>query len=95
MTGKIASGRLKRKGGGGGWLKRYAEQRYQLVDPVLRQMNICAEPFRWSELRAAATPAALKVLDEAAGFGLKDGFALPIYGAEGSVIRSLAGLRAL
>jgi LuxR family transcriptional regulator, quorum-sensing system regulator BjaR1 len=69
-----------------GWLKRFADQRYQLVDPLIRHMNVTSEPFRWSEVRPTAGPAALQVLDEAAEFGMKDGFALPIYGAEGAMI---------
>lgn len=69
-----------------GWIKRYAEQRYQLVDPVLRRMTVSAEPFRWSDVRATATPAARKLFEDASAFGLNDGFALSVYGAEGSAI---------
>jgi LuxR family transcriptional regulator, quorum-sensing system regulator BjaR1 len=69
-----------------GWLKRFADQRYQLVDPLIRQMNVTSEPFRWSDVRPTAGPAALQVLDEATEFGMNDGFALPIYGAEGAMI---------
>jgi LuxR family quorum sensing-dependent transcriptional regulator len=69
-----------------GWLKRFADQRYQLVDPLIRQMQVSAEPFRWHDVRPTASAAALRVLDEATEFRMRDGFALPIYGAEGAMI---------
>lgn len=69
-----------------GWLKRFADQRYQLVDPLIRHMHLSAEPFRWHEVRSTAGPDALRVLDEAREFKMHDGFALPIYGADGAMI---------
>ena len=69
-----------------GWLKRFADQRYQLVDPLIRHMGTTSEPFRWSDVRPSAGPAALQVLDEATEFGMNDGFALPIYGTDGAMI---------
>jgi LuxR family quorum sensing-dependent transcriptional regulator len=69
-----------------GWLKRFADQRYQLVDPLIRHMGTTSEPFRWSDVRPSAGPVALQVLDEATEFGMNDGFALPIYGTDGAMI---------
>lgn len=69
-----------------GWIKRYAEQRYQLVDPLLRRMAVSAQPFRWSDMRGTATPAEQKLFDDASAFGLNDGFALSIYDAQGAPI---------
>jgi LuxR family quorum sensing-dependent transcriptional regulator len=74
-----------------GWLKRFVDQRYQLVDPLIRHMNLNNEPFRWSSIRPMAGAAAVRVLDEASEFGMRDGFALPIYGAEGAVIGITVG----
>lgn len=77
-----------------GWLKRYAEQRYQLVDLILQRMNLSAEPFRWHEALADATTNARKMMNEARAFGLADGFAVPLYGVDGSAIGiSLGGER--
>jgi LuxR family quorum sensing-dependent transcriptional regulator len=56
------------------------------VDQLIRQMNVTSDPFRWRDTRPTAGPAARKVLDEATEYGMNDGFALPIYGAEGAMI---------
>jgi LuxR family quorum sensing-dependent transcriptional regulator len=68
------------------WLLRFTAQKYQMVDPLIRQMNSGPTHFRWRDVRASADRAAARVLDEASEFHMRDGFALPIYGAEGAMV---------
>ncbi len=69
-----------------GWYVRYIGQNHLAHDPVVIRMNQDSAPFRWSDLREQAKARGLRVLDEAAQFGLKDGFAVPIHRSDGSVI---------
>lgn len=69
-----------------GWYRRYIGQNHITHDPVVARMNETSAPFRWAELREHARPRSLRVLDEAAQFGLRDGYAVPIHRSDGSVI---------
>lgn len=69
-----------------GWYWRYVSQNHLAHDPVVAQMNRSSAPFRWSDTHAKAGPRGRRVLDEAAQFGLRDGFAVPIHRHDGSVV---------
>ncbi len=69
-----------------GWYWRYVSQNHLAHDPVVAQMNRSTAPFRWSDTHAQAGPRSRRVLDEAAQFGLRDGFAVPIHRHDGSVV---------
>src|SRR5579885_2149933 len=61
------------------WANRYASRRYVAYDATIQRLTKSPEPFSWSELDPLVRndPKARRVLDEAAEFNLKEGFALP------------------
>jgi LuxR family quorum sensing-dependent transcriptional regulator len=68
------------------WVMRWFTKNYITFDPVIHQLVCHNMPFRWSELRYRSNGLPGRVMDEATDFGMKDGFGVPIYGANGSVI---------
>jgi len=68
------------------WLQHWSEQEYLYVDPVSRRLLTRNEPVRWSEAINAANSVGSRVFEEANQFGMRDGFALPIYSREGFVV---------
>ena len=80
-------GALKRDGGATGtvwatslrhpWFRHWIENRYFHVDPVIWCLKRRrSEPFRWSKLRdVEAHVPHIAILDEAATFGIRDGWA--------------------
>lgn len=77
-------------------LERYCD-RLHVNDPIARHAGSRIEPFVWSEVswdRSSGSPEQ-RVIDEAAAFGLHDGFVVPVVGVEGEQsCLSLAGRRA-
>lgn len=69
-----------------GWLRHWAEQRYMLVDPVLKQVMTNSNPVRWSDIYGASNKTGSRILKEANEYGMRDGFALPIYSRDGFVV---------
>jgi DNA-binding CsgD family transcriptional regulator len=67
------------------WEMHYASQDYLSVDPLVEQMNRAPCAFRWSSLFARVDPVRRRVLDDAAAFGIRDGFAVPIHGPRGAI----------
>lgn len=69
------------------WTDHYLRNRYQTVDPVIRQALRTPEPFRWGvDFRTQSTTAAQQTLfDEAAQFGIRMGFTVPIHDGHGPV----------
>lgn len=65
------------------WYWRYVSQNHLRHDPVVARLNRSPAPFRWSDTYAAAGREGRLVMDEAAEFGLKDGLAIAIAGANG------------
>jgi DNA-binding CsgD family transcriptional regulator len=63
------------------WLERFSVKRYADRDPVYWTARKQALPFQWSDrrFRAGLEPDQLRILDEAASLGLKDGFTIPIH----------------
>lgn len=67
------------------WALRIFEKKHYLIDPVLRTVERRQTPFDWSDAswRATLTLEQLKILAEAAGMGLGNGFSVPIHSPEG------------
>ena len=68
-----------------GWRKRYGEARHCDHDPVFQHARMGKPPITWAECREKAyygnaSKRALSVFDEAADFGLLDGFVMPTLG---------------
>lgn len=69
------------------WTAHYLSNRYQIVDPVIGEALENPEPFRWGidfSSRFAST-AEQQFLDEAAQFGIRFGFTVPIHDGHGPV----------
>jgi LuxR family transcriptional regulator, quorum-sensing system regulator BjaR1 len=66
------------------WAKRYRERNYVNYDPVIKKVRVANKPFMWDEAPLKDNDIeSKKVLDEAADFGLVEGFAVPIYTTHG------------
>lgn len=76
------------------WVSRYAAQGYAFKDPVIRRMQSRAAPFFWNELEQDVRddPAAQKIMNESAEFGLNKGFSTSLITLDGQAVGfSLAG----
>ncbi|MGO8778931.1 MAG: helix-turn-helix transcriptional regulator [Rhodomicrobium sp.] len=75
-----------------GWLQRYC-QNYLHIDPVMRHIQSKPAPFLWAEAASGdLEPAARTMFGEAAEFGLKAGFTVPMLTLDGAFAAvSLAG----
>lgn len=70
------------------WLAHYMANRYQYIDPVVQEAQRSHLPFAWRFLvnrPGGLTAAQRKLFDEAAEFGIRDGFTIPFHTAEGCV----------
>jgi LuxR family quorum sensing-dependent transcriptional regulator len=67
------------------WFERYMEQDFYAHDPMARRTRETLQPFFWDEVEVQSDDGAQahRVMNEAADFGLKKGFSVPIFGAEG------------
>jgi len=67
------------------WSKRYVDQDFYRFDPMAKHTRETIHPFYWDEIALSDNDGseARRVMNEAADFGLKDGFSVPIFGAEG------------
>lgn len=75
------------------WVRRYLDQNYAALDPVPLEAQRTRVPFQWRgalALPAHDRPQARQVFDEAAAFGLHDGFAVPIHSRAGLSLMSMA-----
>jgi LuxR family transcriptional regulator, activator of conjugal transfer of Ti plasmids len=59
------------------WLERYAEQKYEWIDPVIQGVRTFDAPFEWDRAPADPSPAQRQLFDEAAEFGISCGFVIP------------------
>jgi DNA-binding CsgD family transcriptional regulator len=69
------------------WTQHYLRQHYERLDPVIVSAHRQTEPFEWG-LEAHAptlTPDQKSLFDEAAQFGIRCGFTIPIHDGRGSV----------
>jgi len=69
------------------WVKKYIEQHYSDIDPVIAQARREAKPFHWFEVsdKVKLTEAQSEFLNELKEAGLTDGLAVPIFGPEGTM----------
>lgn len=69
----------------GDWWPLYLERDYLPFDPVVHEVRNSFRPFTWREItaRGHATQQARNLFAEAADFGMKDGFVVPIYETSG------------
>lgn len=66
------------------WIRRYDEQHYVHVDPVVSLGLGAARPFYWSEAMArGAGQRGRQLFAEAASFGIRQGVTLPVHGPAG------------
>lgn len=59
------------------WLDRYAEQKYEWIDPVVNTVRAFDVPFEWDKAPANPSSAQRQLFDEAAQFGIRCGFVIP------------------
>lgn len=69
------------------WTDHYLRQHYERVDPVISRVLATPEPFEWGpELAPRRLPEPQRLLlDEAAQFGIRCGFTVPIHDPRGPV----------
>ena len=69
------------------WTTHYLNKRYQIIDPVVREALQNPEPFRWgTDFRSRTNSIAQRQLfDEAAQFGIRFGFTVPIHDGHGPI----------
>lgn len=63
------------------WTTHYLQSRYERIDPVVVAALDSPEPFRWGADLAwkSQSPAQQRLFDEAAQFGIRFGFTVPIH----------------
>ncbi|AGK57157.1 autoinducer-binding domain-containing protein [Hyphomicrobium denitrificans 1NES1] len=69
------------------WTDRYLRERYERIDPVIVDALATPEPFEWGQEFPAKRLSKLQcsLLDEAAQFGIRCGFTVPIHDARGTI----------
>lgn len=69
------------------WTTHYLRNKYQVIDPVIGEVLQTPEPFRWGIDWPSrfASMAEQQLLDEAAQFGIRFGFTVPIHDGHGPV----------
>ena len=83
--GRRIDGYIMLSGWNQGWLERYVAEDYVQVDPVARRLHTATDPFIWSEATAGQrlAAAALRVMNEASDYGMKDGLCVPLSDLDG------------
>lgn len=71
-----------------GWKEFYQAKKYYEIDPVKRTLGLLHQPFRCRDVvgllpHATQRKRASKLFQDAARFGLRDGFGFPIHGRSG------------
>lgn len=69
------------------WTIHYLRSRYERIDPVIAQALQSPEPFQWGtgSSSPSSSPEQQRVLDEAAQFGIRTGFTIPIHDGRGPI----------
>jgi DNA-binding CsgD family transcriptional regulator len=69
------------------WTTHYLNQHYERVDPVIRRVLQITDPFEWGEgiSLAKLSSAQHHLFEEAASFGIRYGFTIPIHDVRGPV----------
>lgn len=67
------------------WTSHYLRRNYDQIDPVLAQAFRCPEPFQWGQGLGPATNSdgQREIFEEAARYGIRCGFTVPIHDSEG------------
>lgn len=62
------------------WTSRYLQQRFQKDDPVIVRARQCTAPFDWGAdtLTAAISPKGREIFEEAAHYGIRYGYSIPV-----------------
>ncbi|WP_158259943.1 helix-turn-helix transcriptional regulator [Phyllobacterium phragmitis] len=62
------------------WYRHYTSMRHYNHDPCLARALRTADPFEWSDVRRETLHSrARQAMDEAAGFGLREGICIPVH----------------
>lgn len=69
------------------WTDHYLERHYERVDPVIVRALAAPEPFEWGHEATSDSLSKLQcaLLDEAAQFGIRCGFTIPIHNPRGPI----------
>lgn len=69
------------------WTSHYLRSRYERIDPVIAQALQSPEPFQWGTGVPSqfSSPEQQRLLDEAAQFGIRTGFTVPIHDGRGPI----------
>lgn len=69
------------------WTSHYLRSRYELIDPVITRALQTAEPFHWGIGMPSSRSSSVQqqLLDEAAQFGIRLGFTVPIHDGHGPI----------
>ncbi len=69
------------------WTAHYLSKRYERLDPVIRRALQVTEPFEWGKEAAGETLSdeQRQLFEEAARFGIRYGFTIPIHDGRGPV----------
>lgn len=67
------------------WTKRYLAKHYERIDPVIHRAHEDPEPFEWGPTIGSRRISKVQQVffDEAAEFGIRYGFTIPIHGDRG------------
>lgn len=67
------------------WTSFYLQRHYECSDPVVGRAASCAQPFPWGlgVPSHSLSPAQEQLLDEAAEFGIRYGYTIPIHDRQG------------
>ncbi len=69
------------------WAERHRQQNFVRYDPVVREMLRSEEPLFWTDIyqRAEIGVESQLVMNEAADFGMPNGFVTPLHSTDGSI----------
>ncbi len=72
------------------WRETYTDKKYIAIDPVVRYVRKSQEPFRWreavDEFRESPNSGKMqRMMQDAARYGLHDGYVFPVHGDRGLV----------
>lgn len=69
------------------WTNHYLDRHYERLDPVIRRALQVTEPFEWGNgiVPAKLSAAQHQLFEEAASFGIRYGFTIPIHDGQGAV----------
>jgi DNA-binding CsgD family transcriptional regulator len=77
------------------WVQHYEERGYYRIDPIILASRSVSRPFRWFEVGRLMrlTPEQLAFLDDVRAHGIRDGFGIPVFSAQGTAAYFGVGTR--